>query len=69
MPSVFITSVPCAGAVFAVTVRLEPRSLARTEVPVSAVPDGVVAVSLRARGPTVTDTVALDVCPEASVTV
>ena len=64
-----MTTVPCAGLVVDVTVRPVPMSLASTLVPLSAVSAGVAPVSLAAVGVTETVTVAVEVCPAASVTV
>ena len=55
--------------VWLVTVRPTPRSLASTVEPFRGVLAEVVPVSLPARAPTVTDTVAVVVCPAASMTV
>ena len=64
-----MTTVPWAGLVWLVTVRPTPRSLASTVEPFRGVLAEVVPVSLPARAPTVTDTVAVVVCPAASMTV
>ena len=69
VPLVATVTVPWLGAVEAVTVRLEPASLASTDVPFNAVLAAVLPLSLVGRGVTVRLTVAVDVCPLASVAV
>ena len=53
----------------AVTVRPKPRSLASTELPLRVVLTAVPLLSFTATGLTVSVTVAVDVCPLASVVV
>ena len=69
MPLAATVTVPCDGEPFAVTVNEEPASLLNTVVPVLGVLAVVTAVSLVAFGVTVRLTVAVEVCPLASVTV
>ena len=64
-----IVTVPCAGAVFDVTVSVEPTSLPSTDAPLSVVLTAVEPVLFTATGVTVRDTVAVDVWPAASVAV
>ena len=60
---------PCDAVVFDVTVKLVPASLANTDAPFRTTPARVEPVSLAATGVTVMETVALVVCPAASVAV
>ena len=62
-------TVPWLGAVFDVTVRPVPTSLVRTDEPFRVVLTGVATLSLNVTGPTVMLTVAVVVCPDASVAV
>ena len=64
-----MTTVPCVGVVFAVTVRPLPMSLANTVEPLSVVFAEVVVALLTATGFTVMLTVAVVVWPLASVAV
>ena len=64
-----MVTVPWAGLVLPVTLRLDPASLASTVVPLRGVLAAVVAVSLTVTGVTVSATVAVAVCPTASVVV
>ena len=64
-----MASEPCAGAEFAVTVRPLPASLVSTDGAVSVVFVGVVPVFPTAVGVTVSDTLAVVVCPLVSVAV
>ena len=51
------------------TVRLLPKSFAKTDEPFSTTPDAVVPESPVSLGVTLNDTVAVVVCPVASVAV
>ena len=59
---------PWAGVVLPVTLRLVPASLPNSEL-LLAVPAGVAMVSLVATGVTLSNTVAVEVLPNASVVV
>jgi hypothetical protein len=74
VPSASIVSVPLVGFVWAVTVRPGPESFVSTDVPASGVLAETDAVSLTAfatgtAGVIETLTIAVDVLPDASVTV
>ena len=64
-----MVTLPCAGAVLAVTVSPVPVSFVSTLGPTSAVLTGVVTLSFVATGPTVIETVAVVERPEESVAV
>ena len=69
VPLAATVTVPCDGAVFDVTVKVEPPSLTNTLAPLRVTPASVDAVSMMATGLTVRFTNADVVCPAASVAV
>ena len=69
MPLEATVTVPCDGVLFAVTVSDVPRSFVSTDAPFNATPAAVVPTLFTATGVTVRLTVAVDVCPLASVAV
>ena len=69
VPPVAMETVPWAGVVFAVTVRLEPASLVRTDVPLYGVFALVRPLLLLEVGVTVIETVDVEERPEESVVV